>query len=97
MGDFADGGDLFKLIALGADAVAPLSFFNQVSRSISRYGELDRRFRYENAVLELVDELKLIMGACGVTNTYHMVGNRELLRALDGSVARRLGVKMFGE
>ena len=97
VGDFVDGGDVFKLVALGADSVAPTAFFDQVGRSVSKYGELDRRFRYENAVLELIDELKLIMGACGVTNAYHMVGNRELLRALDGSVARRLGVKIFGE
>jgi len=90
-GDLRDGADVYKLAALGADIVCPRRPFTLLRE---RLGGLDyglRRERYENLLVELTWELKLLMGAGGLTGMESLVGNRSLLRSLDGQVASRLG------
>lgn len=94
VGDFKDGVDVYKIAALGADLVEPLVSFNWVYKMQIPY--VEKRKKYENVILALTKELKLAMGAGGVTDYYNMVGNRELLRSLDGKVAKALGVKIAG-
>ena len=95
-GGFRDGGDLYKLLALGADLVAPQAFFEALSRRLSGKGYEERVVRYENALLELLWELKLLMGAGGVTSIESLRGNRGLLRSVSGWASRLLGVEMAG-
>ena len=57
-----------------------------------------RMMRYENVISALTKELRLLMGANGVTSYYHtLVGNRDLLRSLDGRIAKLLGVEVAGK
>jgi len=57
-----------------------------------------RMVRYKNVISVLTKELRLLMGANGVTSDYHtLVGNRDLLRSLDGRIAKLLGVEVAGK
>ena len=47
-------------------------------------------------MIELAWELKLLMGAGGVTSYQSLQGNRWLLRSLDGLVAKSLEVPLAG-
>lgn len=94
VGKLNDGGDVYKMAALGADLVEPLTPFYHVYQKPGVY--LEKRKRYENVVHTLTKELKLAMGAGGVTDYFHMVGNRDLLRSLDGKVTATLGVPVAG-
>jgi len=96
VGRFNSGADIYKLAALGADLVEPVEAFELLERRIRGMDYLARRTRYENLIIALVEERQLSMGAGGLTNYYHMVGNRDLVRSLDGSVARSLGVRIAG-
>ena len=95
-GGFRDGGDLYKLLALGADLVGPRAFFEALARRLSGKGYEERVVRYENALLELLWELKLLMGAGGVTSIESLRGNRGLLRSVSGWASRLLGVEIAG-
>ncbi|MFB3043160.1 MAG: glutamate synthase-related protein, partial [Nitrososphaerales archaeon] len=96
-------GDIFKLIALGADAVG---ISESVLISIGYTAEKMDRFdfdvgleRLENLVLGLQKEVKLLAGAAGVSSVHKsLTGNRELIRSidLDPIVRRRLDVKAGG-
>lgn len=96
VGRFNSGADVYKLAALGADLVEPVEAFELLERRIRGMGYAERRVRYENMIITLSEELRLLMGAGGLTSYYHMVGNRDLVRSLDGSVARSLGVRVAG-
>ncbi len=96
IGRFNSGADVYKLAALGADLVEPVEAYELLERRIKGMSYLARRERYENLTIALTEELQLSMGAGGLTNYYHMVGNRDLVRSLDGSVARALGVRVAG-
>ncbi|MGC8969900.1 MAG: glutamate synthase-related protein [Conexivisphaera sp.] len=96
VGRFNSGADIYKLAALGADLVEPVEAFELLERRIRGMDYLSRRERYENLIIALTEELQLCMGAGGLTSYYHMVGNRDLVRSLDGSVARALGVRVAG-
>jgi glutamate synthase domain-containing protein 2 len=95
VGRLNSGADVYKLAALGADLVEPLEVFELSARRFPQ-DYPGRRKRYENIITSLTKELMLAMGAGGITNYYHMVGNRDLLRSLDGKAARRLGVPVAG-
>ena len=96
VGEFYDGADVYKLAALGADVIVPLGIFTYIHRRFKDLPMWKRAEKYENAILSIEKELKLAMGAGGVTNYQHMVGNRDLVRSLDGAVAKRLGVEVAG-
>ncbi len=92
--------DIFKLIALGADAVAlgdaALIAADCVGKTLPEELVYER---IENLVLALQKEVKLLAGAAGVSSLFtSLVGNRELLRAvgLDAETRERLGVKLAG-
>lgn len=95
--------DIFKLVALGADAVG-ISKAAMIAlgyeRSMAQKFELDRaQTRLENLVIGLQKEIKLLAGAAGVSSIHtSMVGNRELLRSVDlePEVRRKLRVKPGG-
>jgi len=96
-GMFYTGADVYKLAALGADLVVPLGIFTYVHERVRHLDLRARMMRYENTIAALTKELKLLMGAGGVTNYYNtLVGNRDLLRSLDGKIARALGVEVAG-
>ncbi|AET33135.1 glutamate synthase-related protein [Pyrobaculum ferrireducens] len=97
VGDLYNGADVYKTAALGADIVAPLSAFQYVSQRVKDMPKGERRCRYENLIANLTAELKVLMGAGGVTSYMHtLVGNLDLLRSLDGRVGRLLGVEVAG-
>lgn len=98
VGRLHNGGDIYKLAALGADLVAPLGIFEYVKERVKNMELRARMVRYENVINALTKELRLLMGANGVTSYYHtLVGNRDLLRSLDGRIARLLGVEVAGK
>jgi glutamate synthase domain-containing protein 2 len=98
VGRLHNGGDMYKLAALGADLVAPLGIFEYVKERVRNMELRARMVRYENVINALTKELKLLMGANGVTSYYHtLVGNRDLLRSLDGRIARLLRVEVAGK
>jgi glutamate synthase domain-containing protein 2 len=98
VGRLHNGGDIYKLAALGADLVAPLGIFEYVKERVKNMELRARMVRYENVINALTKELKLLMGANGVTSYYHtLVGNRDLLRSLDGRIAKLLGVEVAGK
>jgi glutamate synthase domain-containing protein 2 len=98
VGKLYNGGDIYKLAALGADLVAPLGIFEYVKERVKNMELRARMVRYENVITALTKELKLLMGANGVTSYYHtLVGNRDLLRSLDGRIAKLLGVEVAGK
>jgi glutamate synthase domain-containing protein 2 len=95
--------DVFKLIALGANAVA----VNTAALVAIGYEptpavrlEPDKLLeRLENFVLGLQRELRLLAGAAGVSSlATSLLGNRELLRSIDLHPAhrRRLRIKPAG-
>lgn len=92
--------DVYKLVALGADAAV-------ISKAVeyaldypgTKAGVDVLRERVENLLLGIQRELKLLAGAAGVSNIFNsLVGNRELLRAveLDRNIRLKLGVKQAG-
>jgi glutamate synthase domain-containing protein 2 len=95
--------DIFKLVALGADAVgitkAALIALGYESGMLQKF-DLDKaQTRLENLIFGLQKEIKLLAGAAGVSSIHtSMVGNRELLRGidLDTDVRRKLRVKPGG-
>jgi glutamate synthase domain-containing protein 2 len=95
--------DVFKIVALGADAVglgkaALLAIgFEEDDREIV----LDSRAaqRLENLVAALQKDIKLLAGAAGISNiSSTLTGNRELLRSVDLQTSARveLGVRPAG-
>ncbi|MEM4189842.1 MAG: glutamate synthase-related protein [Candidatus Caldarchaeum sp.] len=92
--------DVFKLVALGADAaVLTKALEYAVDYPATKAGVSVLRERVENLLLGVQRELKLLAGAAGVSNIFNsLVGSRELLRAveLDRSVRLKLGVKQAG-
>ncbi|GBC70786.1 hypothetical protein HRbin02_00557 [Candidatus Calditenuaceae archaeon HR02] len=92
--------DIFKLGGLGADAC--------IIRNAWRIGVDYKREmpshllseRIENLLIGIQREIKLLMGAAGVSSYQSsIVGNRELFRAIDlpQHVCERLGVRPAGE
>ncbi|ACB39766.1 Glutamate synthase (NADPH) [Pyrobaculum neutrophilum V24Sta] len=97
VGRLYNGGDIYKLAALGADLVCPLGIFEHVHQRVRNLDLRSRMVKFENVITALTKELRLLMGANGVTNYFHtLVGNRDLLRSLDGKIAQRLGVEVAG-
>ena len=95
--------DIFKLIALGADAVGiskAAIIALGYERGMAQKFDYDRaQERLENLTFGLQKEVKLLAGAAGVSSIHtSMVGNRELLRAvdLDPQIRRKLRVKPGG-
>ena len=95
--------DIFKLIALGADAVgiskSALIGIGYTAEKLERFDFEVGRERLENLVLGLQKEVKLLAGAAGVSSVHKsLTGNRELLRSidLDPIKRRRLDVKAGG-
>src|SRR5437870_2430100 len=96
--------DVFKLCALGADAVgistaATLAVGYEKVEDASLLDEEQVKDRLENLILGTEREIKLLAGAAGVSSLFTtLVGNRELLRAVDmePAVRRRLRIKPAG-
>ncbi|MEM4306586.1 MAG: alpha-hydroxy-acid oxidizing protein [Candidatus Caldarchaeum sp.] len=92
--------DIYKLVALGADAaVVSKAVEYGVGVPEARVGEDVMRERVENLLLGIQRELKLLAGAAGVSSLFNtLVGNRELLRAVevDRETRLKLGVKQAG-
>ena len=96
--------DVFKLCALGADAVgistaATLAVGYEKEEDASSLDEEQIKDRLENLILATGREIKLLAGAAGVSSLFTtLVGNRELLRAVDmePAVRRRLRIKPAG-
>ncbi len=94
--------DIFKLIALGADAVSigqAALFAMNCDGSLSVPDDEERaRDRLENYLRATQKELKLLMGAAGISSVSSLVSSRELLRAVDMDPVLReqLGVKPAG-
>ena len=94
--------DIFKILALGADAVglgkaALLAIGFEDGRIIFDYEKSVERL--ENFVIALQKDIKLLAGAAGVSSLFSsLVGNHELLRSvdLDPKIRRKLGVKPAG-
>jgi glutamate synthase domain-containing protein 2 len=95
--------DIFKLLGLGADAVG----FGVAGLQAIGYEEgtnvlfdLQKSIeRLENFVLALQKDIKLLAGAAGISSVgSSLVGNRELLRAvdLDSEIRRQIDVKPAG-
>ncbi|BEP16935.1 FMN-binding glutamate synthase family protein [Pyrofollis japonicus] len=95
-GQLRHGADVYKLIALGADMVLPIKLFKSLASKLRDKPLEKRREAYENTLIELMWEIKLLMGAGGVTSYESLHGNRWLLRSLDGLVSRLLGVSLAG-
>ena len=95
VGRLHSGADVYKLAALGADLVEPREAFELLANKAAPNYATKRRW-YENTIGALTKELKLAMGAGGITNYFHMVGNKDLLRSLDGRVAAKLNVPLAG-
>ena len=96
-GDLRSAADVYKLLALGADLVSIRRPFRWLSRKIAGWPPERRREAYENTLIAITWELKLLMGAGGLTSYQSLQGNRWLLRSLDGEVAQRLRVLVAGE
>jgi len=95
-GDLRHAADVYKLVALGADIVVVRRSLRWLSRKLAGEPYERRREAYENTLIELGWELRLLMGAGGLTSYQSLQGNRWLLRSLDGEVARRLDVAVAG-
>lgn len=91
----SSGGDIIKLVALGADAVIISGF---VERALHGYeGIEDFRLRFMKFLIGVKREIAQLLGAAGIYSLQSVVGNRELLRALSGRVRDMLMVKLAGE
>ena len=95
-GDLRHAADVYKLVALGADMVSVRKAMERLRARIAGLPAEKRREAYENALIELGWELRLLMGAGGLTSVQSLQGNRWLLRSLDGRVARCLRVSLAG-
>ncbi len=95
-GDLRNAADVYKLLALGADVVSVRRAFRWLSTRLRKLSHEERREAYENALIELGWELRLLMGAGGLTSYQSLQGNRWLLRSLDGRVAACLRVELAG-
>jgi glutamate synthase domain-containing protein 2 len=96
--------DIFKIVALGADAVG----LGKAALIAIGFEEGDKEIvfdsekatgRLENFVVALEKEIKLLAGAAGVSSvSSSLVGNRELLRSvdMDPKIRAGLGVKPAG-
>lgn len=92
-----DSGDVFKMIALGADAVILPYKILEIAVGEGNKGNLKERAF--NLILGIKKEIALMAGAAGVYSVQStLTGNRELLRAvnLNSYVARRIRVKEAG-
>lgn len=90
--------DIFRLVALGADAVGISNLFDVVIEERKDYSQV--REKVFNILLGIKRELALLSGAAGVYNLHSsMCGNRELLRAigLPEKYREPLRVKLGGE
>ncbi|MHB8567514.1 MAG: FMN-binding glutamate synthase family protein [Nitrososphaerales archaeon] len=96
--------DVFKLVALGADAVglgrAALFAigFEEGDRAVV-FDPVKSTKHLENFVVAIGKDLRLLAGAAGVSSlSSSLVGNRELLRSidLDPSIRKQLAVKPAG-
>jgi len=95
--------DIFKLIALGADAVglgmaALLAIGFEEDRAVVFDAAKSTR-HLENFIVAIGKDLKLLAGAAGVSSLWSsLVGNRELLRSVDlnPTIRKQLGVKPAG-
>lgn len=92
-----DSGDVFKLVALGADSVVMSHKVLDVAIGEgSRTGLKDKAF---NLIAGFKKEIALLAGAAGIYSVQSsLTGNRELLRAvnLNSYVLRKLRVKVAG-
>ncbi len=98
-----EAGDVFKLVALGADAVglsraAVVALLPETGPDeyVSRDVLIER---LENLVSGLSKEIKLLAGAAGISDiSSSLTSNRELLRSvdLDPEIRRKLAVKPAG-
>jgi len=92
-----DSADVFKLVALGADAVVlPYSVLEVAIGEGSKGNLRERAF---NLIAGMKKEIALLAGAAGVYSVQSsLTGNRELLRAvnLNSYVARRIRVRQAG-
>jgi glutamate synthase domain-containing protein 2 len=100
--------DVFKHLALGADAVGigSLALLGAFGRTADEAMELEdpewtsdqAAIRLENLLWALQKELRLMLGAAGASSATTLVSSRELLRAvdLDPDVRRLLDVKPAG-
>lgn len=95
-GGFRHAADVYKLLALGADLASARRGLERLRSRIAGLPQERRREAYENALIELGWELRLLMGAGGLTSVQSLRGNRWLLRSLDGRVASMLGVEVAG-
>ena len=92
--------DVFKLVALGADAVLLSTCVEEALEPVKTQTVSIVQEKMENLLLGLQREIKLLAGAAGVSSVFNtLVGNRELLRAIElgREVRALLGVKMAGE
>lgn len=95
--------DIFKLIALGADAVgiskSALIAIGYSPETVEKFDMNKGRQRLENLVLGIQKEIKLLAGAAGISGIQtSLTGNRELLRSidLDPDIRKMLHVKAGG-
>jgi glutamate synthase domain-containing protein 2 len=96
--------DVFKLLALGADAVgfgacALLAIGFEGGNNNVVFDSSNSTERLENFILALQKDIKLLAGAAGVSSIGStLVGNRELLRSvdLDPEIRKLLDVKIAG-
>jgi glutamate synthase domain-containing protein 2 len=88
-------GDVVKLIALGANAVEVSSLMEKSLHGYANTEEFtERALKF---ILALRKEVALMLGAAGIYSITSVIGNRELLRALDPRVKKLLLVKVAGE
>ncbi|PUA33024.1 MAG: hypothetical protein B9J98_02830 [Candidatus Terraquivivens tikiterensis] len=89
--------DVFKLMGLGADCVGLSQAATIALGNVSDLNEAV--FCFENLILSLQRELKLLAGAAGVSNIFTtVVGNRELFRCigLEKRIMQKLRIKPGG-
>jgi len=95
MRNVRSSGDVVKLIALGANAVEVSSL---MERSLHGYANTEEFIeKVLKFLLALRKEVALMLGAAGIYSITSVIGNRELLRALDPRVKKLLLVKVAGE
>jgi hypothetical protein len=92
--------DIFKLVALGADAVMLSTCVEKALEPLLTHDTSHVQEKMENLLLGLQREIKLLAGAAGVSNIFNtIVGNRELLRAVElpRDIRALLSIKLAGE
>jgi len=92
-----DAGDVFKLIALGADAVILSSNIFEIALEGSYRSNLKEKAF--NLMIGLKRELALLAGAAGIYSLQStLTGNRELLRSinLNKKIREKLRIKQAG-